>query len=332
MPPKVSVIIPNYNHARYLPQRIESVLNQSFRDIEVILMDDCSPDESRGIIEDYAARDARIRVVYNEQNSGSTFKQWNKGIGLVKGEYVWIAESDDFCEPDLLASLLPFLEADPAVVLAYCDSFDIDENNIIKATWERFLTELDPMWKHDFVTDGITLVRRFMSYRNIIPNASAVLARTSTLRETGPADETYRVVGDWLFWARLISKGKVAYSAKTMNHFRSHQNNARSKNHVSGSSLEETTRMLVAMRVYGEPDPIYYRKAINLLLELWYHAVMYHSVPWSRHRAIFRNIAVIEPGLPGKMIRMASHRFFHNFTGFRILLGDRFLHRLKRKR
>ncbi|RYE13814.1 MAG: glycosyltransferase family 2 protein, partial [Sphingobacteriaceae bacterium] len=103
--PKVSVIIPNYNHARYLPQRIESVIHQTFQDIEVILMDDCSLDTSRTIIAQYAAQDNRIRVILNEQNSGSTFKQWNKGIALAKGEYVWIAESDDYAELDFLETL-----------------------------------------------------------------------------------------------------------------------------------------------------------------------------------------------------------------------------------
>ena len=67
--PKVSVVIPNYNHARYLRQRIESVLGQRFQDSEVILMDDCSTDESR------YANEPRVRVEFNENNSGSTFKQ-----------------------------------------------------------------------------------------------------------------------------------------------------------------------------------------------------------------------------------------------------------------
>src|SRR6267378_5588953 len=84
--PSVSVIVPNYNHARYLRQRIESVLGQTYKDIEVILLDDCSTDESRAIISEYSA-DPRVKVVLNEVNSGSTFKQWKKGMGLAHGEY-----------------------------------------------------------------------------------------------------------------------------------------------------------------------------------------------------------------------------------------------------
>ena len=74
--PKVSVVIPNYNHARFLTRRIETVLQQTFQDFEVILLDDCSTDDSRSILSKYAA-DPRVRIEFNEKNSGSTFKLWN---------------------------------------------------------------------------------------------------------------------------------------------------------------------------------------------------------------------------------------------------------------
>ena len=72
---KVSVIIPNYRHARYLKERIDSVLEQTYRDFEVIILDDCSPDDSQEIIETYRSREKIAHIVYNEHNSGSTFVQ-----------------------------------------------------------------------------------------------------------------------------------------------------------------------------------------------------------------------------------------------------------------
>src|SRR5215467_13719414 len=92
--PTVSVIVPNYNHARYLRRRVDSILAQTYQDFELILLDDCSTDESRSIISEYA-KDPRIRIELNEVNSGSTFKQWNKGARMARGSYIWIAESDD---------------------------------------------------------------------------------------------------------------------------------------------------------------------------------------------------------------------------------------------
>jgi glycosyltransferase involved in cell wall biosynthesis len=71
--PKVSIVIPNYNHATYLGRRVESVLRQTFQDFEVILLDDCSTDDSRSLLSEYAC-DPRVRMEFNEKNSGSPFK------------------------------------------------------------------------------------------------------------------------------------------------------------------------------------------------------------------------------------------------------------------
>ena len=96
--PAVSVIVPNYNHARFLRRRIDTILGQTFLDFELILLDDCSTDNSRDILTAYAD-DSRVRIEFNATNSGSTFKQWNKGVRLGKGKYVRIAESDDYADP-----------------------------------------------------------------------------------------------------------------------------------------------------------------------------------------------------------------------------------------
>ena len=103
MSPLVSVIIPSYNHEKFLKERIDSVLNQTFQDFELIILDDLSPDNSREIIESYRAHPKVSQIIYNEKNSGSTFFQWNKAVlSLAKGEFIWIAESDDVADPKFL--------------------------------------------------------------------------------------------------------------------------------------------------------------------------------------------------------------------------------------
>src|SRR5260370_14145431 len=109
--PTVSVVVPNYNHARFLRQRVDSILAQTFQDFELILLDDWSTDESRSILREYVS-DPRVRTEFNEVNSGSTFKQWNKGVRLARGKYVWLAESDDSAATRFLQSLVPLLVAD----------------------------------------------------------------------------------------------------------------------------------------------------------------------------------------------------------------------------
>lgn len=116
--PLVSAIIPNYNHARYLKQRLDSVFNQTYQNFEVILLDDCSTDNSLEIIEKYNGNPHLSQIVVNESNSGSVFKQWDKGINLAKGELIWIAESDDYCELTFLEEMVNALAAKKTVVVA----------------------------------------------------------------------------------------------------------------------------------------------------------------------------------------------------------------------
>ena len=104
--PLVSVIIPNYNHAKFLKERIESVLNQTYKNFEIIILDDKSTDDSVGIIKQYADNNYVKHILINEKNSGSPFRQWLKGFELAKGELIWIAESDDSCENSFLYTLV----------------------------------------------------------------------------------------------------------------------------------------------------------------------------------------------------------------------------------
>ena len=120
--PLVSVIVPNYNHAPYLRQRLDSIFNQTYKNFEVIILDDCSTDNSKEIIEEYRNRPQFSHVVYNEINSGSPFKQWAKGFELAQGEYIWIAESDDWAELNFLEELITKAELFPNLTLLFCCS------------------------------------------------------------------------------------------------------------------------------------------------------------------------------------------------------------------
>lgn len=127
MSPKVSVIVSNYNHSAYLKERIDSILNQTYQDFELIILDDCSTDNSMSIIESYRNNSHVTHVVQNEQNSGSPFLQWHKGIALAQGEYIWIAESDDAAHPQFQSTLVGQLVCHPEAVLAYSHSLWVDE-------------------------------------------------------------------------------------------------------------------------------------------------------------------------------------------------------------
>ena len=125
--PKVSAIVPCYNHARFLEQRIDSILNQTYQDFELILLDDHSTDDSYSICLSYKDNPHVVHVETNKQNSGKPFKQWEKGIRLAKGEYIWIAESDDYAEKEFLSNTVCLLDQHPEARLCLTGSYIVDE-------------------------------------------------------------------------------------------------------------------------------------------------------------------------------------------------------------
>lgn len=225
--PKVSVIIPNYNHAQFLEQRIESVLNQTFQDFEVIFLDDDSTDNSKEVFSKYANHPKISHVIFNETNSGSPFKQWKKGFSLATGEYIWIAESDDYAELNFLDKLIPLMEDN--VALAYCRSLTVNEiNEISDCFWADGLD--NKRWKKAYSADGLTEISNYLVFRNTIPNASSVLFRKEWANFDLPITET-KYTGDWLFWINLLKEEnrQIVYIPKQLNYFRSHSNSTRSR-------------------------------------------------------------------------------------------------------
>lgn len=137
--PLISVVIPNYNHAQFIEKRIESVLNQTYKNIEIILLDDKSTDNSIDIIKKYEQNPVVSHVLQNTENSGSPFLQWKKGVSMSKGDLVWIAESDDLCENDLLETLVKEFTTDNECALAFCKSMTINSTGD-KTTYTNIIT------------------------------------------------------------------------------------------------------------------------------------------------------------------------------------------------
>ena len=225
--PKVSVILPNYNHAPYLCERLESILTQTYKDFELLILDDGSTDDSYQIIARYERR-ARVRVLVNSTNSGSAFSQWNLGISLACGEYVWIAESDDSADPHFLETVIPLLDENPSIGLAYCQSRLINEEGVEVGNSLDWTTDLDPFrWKADFMNNGRDEIRKYLVFKNTIPNASAVITRRSVLKDVMPMDTSFKLCGDWMHWGKVLLQTDLAYIAEPLNHWRLESSNSR---------------------------------------------------------------------------------------------------------
>lgn len=227
----VSVIVPNYNHEKYLRQRLESIFNQTYVNFEVILLDDCSMDNSRKILSSYKNHPKVSHCVFDDINSGNTFSQWSRGISLAKGDIIWIAESDDFCELNFLEVLLQPLLRDKEVVLSYCQSTRVNEDGLITGNWLDYTNSLDAqLFLKNFILDGNEFIERFLIYKNVIPNASAVLfRREEVINKIGNKLNTNPILkycGDWLFYFQMIVNKKVSYHAGQLNNFRYHSKSA----------------------------------------------------------------------------------------------------------
>jgi glycosyltransferase involved in cell wall biosynthesis len=248
--PLISIIIPNYNHEKYLAQRLESVFNQTYTDFEVILLDDCSTDNSRAILLEYAKNPKVSHCVFNEINSGNTFVQWNKGIALAKGECIWVAETDDFCELNFLEELIKPLIEDKDIVLSYCQSNRVDEHGIVTGTWLNHTEDLDAeLFTTDFCMEGNEFVERFLICKNVIPNASAVVFRNSEAQAIGCLDTnvSLKFVSDWLFYLHLILNKKTSFNSFNLNYFRFHSKSAIAVS-IQFRTLSETNFILLNSR------------------------------------------------------------------------------------
>ena len=227
---KVSVIIPNYNHAAFLKQRIESILHQTYQNFELIILDDQSTDESVSIINQYQNHPKIAEVLINTKNSGSTFKQWNKGISMAKGELIWVAESDDYCDADLLQTLIKGFNSNPAVSIAYCQSYTTNESNFVSGDWDYWTDDIKNLnFRHDFFLDGNTFIQYGLVYKNVIPNASAVIFKKTSFLKVQGVREDIKYSADWLLWLSMLVDSHIFFSSKKLNYFRRHSNSVINK-------------------------------------------------------------------------------------------------------
>jgi len=252
----VSAIVPNYNHARFLAERLDSILAQTAPPAEIIFLDDASSDDSLKVAERYAERSpVPFRIVHSNRRSGSAFKQWAKGLSYATGDLVWFAESDDRCAPELLATLKADFEAD--VHLSYAQSRPVSDTGLVLAPDYRDYTDdlsLD-RWRGAYAAAGRDEVVAALAHKNTIPNGSAVLMRRATIAPLMADLETYRQCGDWFLYLACAEAGRVAFTPAVLNDHRRHGTAATRLMGGDLDPLEEAFRIrLNTLRRFALPD------------------------------------------------------------------------------
>ena len=266
--PKVSVIVPNYNYANHLRERIGSVVRQTIPFYELIVLDDASSDSSVEVVEQLATEYAiQLRIVRNETNSGSVFKQWAKGAELARGDFVRIAEADDISEPGFLERLTATM-TDRSVVMAYCQSKQIDgDGNVLANTYLEYTNDISrEHWLRAYRRPGIDEIRECLAVKNTIPNVSAVLFRREALlaamRRELDTICSFRIAGDWVTYLAMLEQGDIAFVPESLNLHRRHSSSV-----TLGS--DKSPHMLEVLRVQDmiaerfQPKPTVRQKAAS---------------------------------------------------------------------
>jgi glycosyltransferase involved in cell wall biosynthesis len=199
--PLVSIVIPNYNHAKYLSEAIQSVLGQTYRNFEIIVIDDGSTDNSREVVIQFGNQ---IRYIWQENRGLSAAR--NTGIHVAKGEFIGVLDADDMYEPDFLNTLVAILQANPDADAVYCGFQFVDmTNNLLPqvGVWE-----IPSDHFYDKLVDGNFLVPPCM------------LIRRHCYQDVGSFDESLRACEDWDMWLRIGGRYNVIGTAKILIRYR----------------------------------------------------------------------------------------------------------------
>lgn len=210
--PKVSICIPAYNHEKYIEIAVNSILNQTYTDYEIIIVDDKSKDKTWEIIQKYDY--PNIRCYCNKENKGMV-GNWNEVVSYAEGEYIKLLGGDDILLPTCLEEEVRALDENPNVSMVISDSLIINSSEEIKGKIERFYKE--------GIKEGKKLARKSIRYKNYFGNGANALFRKKSFDKWNGFDERVPVIPDFDMWIKLAYLGDVYYIKKSLSKFRIHE-------------------------------------------------------------------------------------------------------------
>jgi glycosyltransferase involved in cell wall biosynthesis len=264
----VLVLIPSYNHGGFIHDRVMSVLNQGYRDLDVMLIDDGSTDNTMEVVGKIS--DPRFKAVQREVNSGTPFAAWYDARKIIEAgnyRYIWIAESDDRAAPDFLARGVAALSANPAASLYFCHSWFVDERDLILGHSTRYLRrnfpELD--WTERWTMAGQDFARATLIRGMAVPNMSSALMRADAFCAALTPDLfRYKLAADWIFAASIARHGEVIFDPVDNNFFRHHSRTSRSETALARVVFEHMSATYAAYR-FGNVERAAYRSQMKIL-------------------------------------------------------------------
>jgi glycosyltransferase involved in cell wall biosynthesis len=254
---RISVVVPNYNYARYLEERLDSIFHQTVPVYEIIVLDDASSDDSLAVLERIKRERGRtVRVVANAANSGSIMKQWTRAASDTSGDFLWIAEADDLAEPAFLQRLVASF--DPSTLMAFSDSAQIDDKGqSLAPSYGYYFRRFHATdFEKNFKVEASAFASRYLSKSNIILNVSSVLFRREPLLKVLTNQlstlQSFRFAGDWLTYLMLCRQnGKISFCAKSLNVHRRHGGSATHQTALNAHVAEVTKVHDEFVRLFG---------------------------------------------------------------------------------
>ena len=255
--PKVSILMPVYNAERYLAQAIDSIINQSFTDWELIIINDGSTDQSKSIIESY--NDPRIKHYENEANL-KLIKTLNKGIGLCTGEYIARMDSDDISQPERLQIQVDFLDKHPSYVMCGTNARVVDNGG-------KKIGKIRNLKRNNFLQINLLFSNPFV-------HPSVVIRRKAL--ENNHYDEYFKHIEDYELWCRVALEGKIANICKDLILYRWHSSNVS----VVHNDMQMLLKNEVVKQQLQELDIIPTEK------ELYCHRITFRLYVWGKKQNV----------------------------------------------
>ncbi len=255
MDPLVTFVVPCYKHAHFLHECVSSILAQTYSDFEILIMDNCSPDNTPEVARSF--RDPRVRYVRNETNIGHV-RNFNKGVDMSRGKYVWLLSADDFLRsPQVLRRSVEVMERNPEVGYVFCRACEVRGTREAGLAWWSDCGNRDRIWR------GTAFLNRLLRFDCVV--MSSALVRKESFLSAGSLSPDLPQANDWYLWCLIALRNRVAYVAEAMVSCRIHEQSLTSLHNRQSTPIGVLDELNVLWRIArsAETQGVTVRRACN---------------------------------------------------------------------
>lgn len=243
--PLVSVIVPAYNHEKYINDCLRSVADQSYENLELIVINDGSADNTPELIKLFIAENPRLNIRFLSKSNEGVCKTLNKGLEMAAGKYVTFLASDDMWEPEKLKTQVDFMERNANLGLVFTDAWFLRFTERMNIKWSDYKNGIDKYFKNGVQNADMYFL---LLIRPIIP-ALTVMVRKKVFDETGGFDEKL-VYEDLDMWLRIARKYPLGYIDSPLARYRIHDSN------ISNDTLLMMKGLLQTLKKHSAQMPL----------------------------------------------------------------------------